>query len=483
MTTQVTFLLYLLYGFFYILMGVVILQQRNQELSGFPLLKILPLVGLFGITHGLSEWLTMAQIAGIYEDLNPVIFTLKGIMKAVSFYFLLRFALLALPGSTLDRPGRNTFRSMVEKIPMILLAAWFFRFGFLYFTEGIGYLEENRVMGVIIKRYLMCFPAGVIGSIALFISGKKIQRMNYGHLHRWYYGLGASLFVYGLLDGIFVRKMDFFPASIINNRIFYDYTGVPIQILKIVLGILLTYFVVQISKVFEGEKKALIDRMMKDRAVEVEREKMNREIHDRIIQKMYGAGLKIEAFLGKENREVLLDANKDLQEGIREARNIISNTMIKDYHSKDLEGLVKDVIRSVEKDEEIELIFENRVPTLHLGKISKESATQIYYILQEAVTNAAKHSGATKILVRLTGEYDRLTMEIEDNGTGFDPERYERKHPLMEERDSKNPQKLGLEIMKERALEIGGNLDVKSRPSGTRVRLDLQWGGEIHGKY
>ncbi len=480
MSTQISFILYLLYGFVFILMGVVIFQQRNQELSGFPILRTLPLLGMFGILHGVSEWVTMAQIAGLYQDYSGIILAVKGSLKVLSFYFLLRFALMTLTRD--DGNDNRIIRRLVEKIPLVLLLAWVFRFGILYGLYGLDYLAENRMGEVIINRYLLAFPAGVIAFIGLFHSGKKVQKMHYEDLHRWYYGLSITLLSYGILDGIFVRRMGFFPANVINNQFFFEVIGFPVQGLKIILGILMTYFVVEISRVFEGEKRSMIDQMLKDRAVEVEREKMNREIHDRIIQKMYGAGLKIEAYFGKENKDYLQEANQDLQQGIKDARDIISETMIEDYHSKDLESVIKEFIRVKEKELPFEIIFDNRVPTLYHGKASKKTVTQIYYILQEAVTNAAKHSGATKLWIRLRGEYDRLTMEIQDNGTGFYPEVSNHEDLLEINEQSSKGTKMGLEIMKERAEEIGGKLRITSPKTGTSVRLDVQWGGNYNEK-
>ena len=477
MSTQITFILYLLYGFVFILMGVIIFQQRNKDLSGFPILRTLPSLGLFGIFHGISEWLTMAQIAGLYHEYSGIILAVKGLLKVLSFYFLFRFALMTLPrnnGSTASR----YIRRIADQIPLLLLLAWLLRFGILYGVSGIDYLAENRMWDVIINRYLMSFPAGVIAFIGLFLSGRKIQRMHYQDLHRWYYGLAITVLSYGIFDGLLVRKMDFFPANILNNQLFLEVTGVPVQGVKIILGILMTYFVVQISRVFEGEKRALIDQMLKDRAVEVEREKMNREIHDRIIQKMYGAGLKIEAYFGKENKAYLQEANQDLQQGIREARSIISKTIIEDYHSKDLESVIKDFIRWKEKEVDFEIIFDQQVPTLYKSKDSKEKVTQIYYILHEAVTNAAKHSGASKLWIRLKGEYDRLTMEIQDNGSGFKPEIENSEEFIERKTEGSDGIKMGLEIMKDRAEEIGGTLAINSDKNGTTICLDVQWGGD-----
>ncbi len=479
MSTQVSFILYLVYGFVFLLIGIIIFQQKNQELSGFPIIRTLPLLGMFGILHGISEWVTLAQISGLYQGHSGILLAVKGIFKVLSFYYLFRFALMTLPKGSEDHKGDKLFW-MAQKIPMILLLAWFIRFGILHGFHDLAYLEENRMGSVIINRYLMSFPAGVIASIGLFLSGKKVQRMHYEDLHRWYYGLSTVLLFYGIFDGLFVRQMNFFPANVINNQFFFEVTGFPIQGAKIILGIFMIFFVTQISRIFEGEKRTMIDQMLKERAVEVEREKMNRYIHDRIIQKMYGAGLKIEAYLGKENKEYLLEANRDLQQGIKEARSIISKTMIEDYHTNDLESLIKDFIQLKEKDVDFEIIFENQIPTLQQGKASKKKIAQIYYILQEAVTNAAKHSNASKLWIRLTGEYDNLTMEIEDNGSGFDQGVINNEDLLKRKEEASKGTKLGLEIMKDRAEEIGGKLQINSQKTGTAVRLDLKWGGDQH---
>ncbi len=477
MSAQVSFILYLVYGFVYLLIGVIVFQQKNQELSGFPIIRTLPLLGMFGILHGLSEWITLIQLSDLYQQHSGITLVIKGTFKVFSFYYLFRFALMTLTTATEGIKDQKIFR-VLEKIPILLLLAWFLRLGIIYGLYDLSYFEENRMGSIIINRYLMSFPAGILAFVGLFRSGKKVQRMNYENLHQWYFGLSVVLLVYGIVDGLIVRPMDFFPANILNNQLFFGVTGFPIQVVKILLGILMIYSVTGISRIFEGEKRAVIDEMLKNRAVEVEREKVNRYIHDRIIQKMYGAGMKIEAYLGKENKEYLYQANDDLQQGIKEARDIIAKTVIEDYHTKDLESLIKDFIQSKEGELDFEMIFENQVPALLQGKAPKKTITQMYYILQEAVTNTAKHGKATKLWIRLTGEYDRLTMEIEDDGQGFDPGDPNISDPLKRKEQESTGRKLGLEIMKDRAREIGGKLQVRSGRTGTLVRLDVKWGGE-----
>jgi signal transduction histidine kinase len=91
----------------------------------------------------------------------------------------------------------------------------------------------------------------------------------------------------------------------------------------------------------------------------------------------------------------------------------------------------------------------------------------IYRIAQEAFNNIAKHAEATEVTVKLVCDQGSgVSLSIRDNGKGFDVA-------------SVGADRLGLDIMKERADEIGAGLAVKSRPgAGTEVRLHWQSAGD-----
>ncbi len=89
---------------------------------------------------------------------------------------------------------------------------------------------------------------------------------------------------------------------------------------------------------------------------------------------------------------------------------------------------------------------------------------QVMRILQEALSNIRKHAGASKVEVTVSAAGNILTIDVEDDGTGFDVGRSNR---------AGWPQ-FGIQSMKERAQSIGGVLDVRSRPAdGTRVTLQV----------
>lgn len=98
--------------------------------------------------------------------------------------------------------------------------------------------------------------------------------------------------------------------------------------------------------------------------------------------------------------------------------------------------------------------LEKRFPT-HLEAV-------IYRIIQEALTNTAKHASANRASVNLIKEQNNIKLSIEDNGCGFDLT-----HGLP-------AGKYGIAGMKNRAIFVGGNLDIKSSPgNGTRVSVTI----------
>jgi signal transduction histidine kinase len=89
---------------------------------------------------------------------------------------------------------------------------------------------------------------------------------------------------------------------------------------------------------------------------------------------------------------------------------------------------------------------------------------QVLRVVQEAMANARKHSRASSVVVRLARLDDRLRVEVIDNGTGFNPDAVP-KGGLP---------RLGVTTMRERAIAVGGSLEIDSAPGrGTRVRLDV----------
>ena len=96
--------------------------------------------------------------------------------------------------------------------------------------------------------------------------------------------------------------------------------------------------------------------------------------------------------------------------------------------------------------------------------ISPECEEHLYRLGQEAMANIIKHAAATRAMVEVTNDGQSVSLEVRDDGRGFDPDATYAGH-------------LGLTSMRSRAAEIGAQMTIDSTPgSGTllRVRLPIE---------
>jgi len=92
----------------------------------------------------------------------------------------------------------------------------------------------------------------------------------------------------------------------------------------------------------------------------------------------------------------------------------------------------------------------------------------LYRLAQESLNNIAKHSRATRADIRLESRAGQVTLVVQDNGRGFDPDRVA-------------PDRLGLGIMRERAEAMGARLEIDSH-SGQGVRVSVVYPASREGE-
>lgn len=96
------------------------------------------------------------------------------------------------------------------------------------------------------------------------------------------------------------------------------------------------------------------------------------------------------------------------------------------------------------------------------GRLLSETETHLFRIAQEALTNVARHSRATQVIIHLEAEASMVRLSISDNGCGLPPDRQE------------SPASLGLIGMRARARECGGTLDLQPvQPNGLRIIVEV----------
>jgi PAS domain S-box-containing protein len=194
---------------------------------------------------------------------------------------------------------------------------------------------------------------------------------------------------------------------------------------------------------------------------ETERRRIAHELHDEIGQMLTGAGMLLGSTQGMP---------ADAEARIAEARAVLHNlttcvrNMALDLRPALLDdfGLVRalDVlIQRYEQQTGFRIAFEHA--GIDAKRLRPEIEIAAYRIVQEALTNVARHAEVGEAAVRISLDEESLYVKVEDRGTGFDVERL-------------SADTVGLAGMRERATAAGGELTVTSSPqSGTRVAARL----------
>ena len=200
-------------------------------------------------------------------------------------------------------------------------------------------------------------------------------------------------------------------------------------------------------------------------AVLEERERIGMDLHDGIIQSIFGVGLSLEniSHLVKENpqkaQEGIKHAVDDLNQTIRDLRAYILDLRPRQLNGEDLMDGLRRLISEYRAHTLAEAVLTG--PKESLSDLPQSHALALFHICQEALANAAKHAAAkhTDVSVWVTSE--RVLMEIRDNGRGFE----------MATMSSSIGH--GLANMQTRARNVGGEVDISSaRNEGTTV---LAW--------
>jgi signal transduction histidine kinase len=200
-------------------------------------------------------------------------------------------------------------------------------------------------------------------------------------------------------------------------------------------------------------------------SVHAERNRLALELHDAVSQKLFGLVLNAEAAgtLLEDDPEAAGAQVKRLQslaqEALDELRSLMFELRPPDLERDGLRGTLRkhvEVLRHLE-GADIELDVDDAPPA------DPARDREVLRIAQEALHNALRHAGAQRIALRLRGDDDGLVLEVEDDGTGFEPDA-----PGLRSR------RLGLTSMEERAQRLGGWLEIRSAPgAGTTVRLEV----------
>jgi two-component system, NarL family, sensor histidine kinase UhpB len=195
------------------------------------------------------------------------------------------------------------------------------------------------------------------------------------------------------------------------------------------------------------------------RAQEQERARVARDLHDEVNQSLTGLLLRLEA--------VSEEAPPELETELAETKTLANRAML------ELLSLARQLRPTALDDLGLAAAIAGQVEQIAGAGVEAELSTEgdfsdldddvqlvVYRVAQEALSNATRHSGAARIAVTLRRSGRGAELRVADDGRGFAFEQSERG--------------LGIAGMRERALLVGGELTIESRPGhGTTVRLRL----------
>jgi PAS domain S-box-containing protein len=190
-----------------------------------------------------------------------------------------------------------------------------------------------------------------------------------------------------------------------------------------------------------------------------ERTRLGRELHDSVCQALYGIALGTHAAKEMvEEKSGQLGDTLDYVKSLAQVAHSEMRALILEMRSEllDRAGLMASVARLAEKAREQHTVDDVFVPEPE-PQLSPGAKEAIFRICQEALANATKYAQASKIVIQIRQVNEDISVEISDDGVGFEPDR-------------SCPGHFGLQSMRERAQELGGALLVASQPGrGSRV--------------
>jgi signal transduction histidine kinase len=437
---------------------------------------------LFAFLHSLHEWLEMLLI--VFEPVSLHILTafawITLFILASSFIALWIYGLETLRYATpksnfLTRFGRYT----LPVFAVLVMADVFFAF-------SQGQINLFQLFSSL-TRYLLAVPAAALATIGLHAAALKAREDVRLPLDKYLNWAAVGFAIYSLTQ-IFVPQMDTTLAGILSADHFASWTGFPIQALRTVVALLITFNIFRAVNFLEKERQGQLEHAQLEhlkaleqqealrrellqhtvRMQEEERAHVARELHDEMAQILTAISLDLGTLQNNlsENSQYV-PILKRLQDLARQLSQSMYHIVaaLRPAHLDDL-GLEAALRYMLEQEfrprglsADIEIVGISR-------RVEPLVETVLFRVAQEALTNVQRYARATETHICLCYEKERIQLRVSDNGQGFDPTQ-----------SFIAPHGWGLAGMKERAESMGGKFLVESAPgNGTVIEVSIPCG-------
>jgi signal transduction histidine kinase len=201
---------------------------------------------------------------------------------------------------------------------------------------------------------------------------------------------------------------------------------------------------------------------IEDQSALQERNRIAREIHDSLGHTLTAQSIQLDSALllqhsnAEESGIFLQEAKQLCKQALQEVRQSVATLRSDPFQGKSLDQIAAVLIEEFRVTTAIEMTCVMCVT----HPIPTDVVAACYRVLQEALTNIARHSTATEVALQLITQEGDLKFQIQDNGKGFDP--------------AQNSTGFGLQGMKERVMALGGQFKLSSQPGeGCQISVKI----------
>lgn len=481
MSAQTLAIIYFFYGLAFFSMGLAILLEIGHATDDRLRRALRPLAG-FGFIHAAHEWLELFDIAGLLHP--PVVGHLfweavRLMLLAFSFLSLAAFGAALLAND--DDQGRLSLL-----VPLAMTALW--GMGLLY-LRGIYPPSEIFDVADVWTRYVLAVPSAVFACVGLLAQQRRFRQAGMAEFGRDALWAAIAFFWYGIIGQTFTRASSLPPSNIINQGLFLEIFGFPVQVLRATASIVAAIFVMRFMRAFEVERQNQLNALQAARleeaqrrealrgdllrrvveAQEAERQRLARELHDETGQALTAIGLGLRGASSTVRQDVDKAAHQLRQleglsaQSLDELRRLIADLRPTHLDDLGLAATLRWYSNEVQNRTELKVNVEVEGEP---HPLTAEMNTALFRIAQEALTNTIKHAQADKVDINLIFNETEVVVRVKDDGRGFDP--------TLTSKTGRQP--WGLEGMRERAVLLGGMVLITSVPNqGTLVEVMLPY--------
>jgi len=449
---QNQYILRFLYGLLFYSFGLSIFLHTRHH-SRLILAKSLSWLGGFGLLTAIYEW------GKIYIPLStqfrgqqnlPLLLILHQLILALSLVSLFQF------GIELLRPFEMRSR-WVRLVPSFVFGLWLFGPFIIGFSLIPNLNDWVPFVSGTAARFI-CIPASVVSMVGLIRQQRRqIKPMKIPQIDVMVRYAAGALAAYGLFGGVFGPKSFFKPGIFLTYDSFTKFVGVPPQLFLSLAGVILFFSFTRILEIFEIETDIMIRNMEEAQVVANERERIARDLHDGALQQVYASGLLAQSLkhhVKPENNDEADRLVKAINQAIDQLREFLPQQK-SDVVSVDLAGALLPKIEEARQYIQVKTTWDIEA----LSPLSIDQARHLTAFLNEAMSNAIRHSKSTEMEILVQYHENLLIVEVRDFGEGISPAA---------------EQGYGLKNMRDRARLLGAELHIDSeRNMGTVIRLEL----------